>query len=64
LGGMADLAILEVVEVQAGVASEEAPVGEVLELEVLEAVLAEEALVAAVVLEVAPVGEEDSLSNI
>ena len=76
MGGTVDLVILEVVEVQAVVASEEA-------LEVQAVVVSEEALVveavlvvvpvaevqaggalAAVVLAVVPVGQEDNLSNI
>jgi hypothetical protein len=52
---MVDLVILEVVEVQAGVVSEEALV--------VEAVRAE-AVLAVEVLAVVPVGEEDNLSNI
>ena len=56
MGGMVDLVILEVLEMQVGVASEEA-----LEVEVLAAAGPEaEAALAAVV----PVGEEDNLPNI
>jgi len=60
LGGMVDLVVLEVVEVQVAVASEEALVVEAVLVVVPEAeVLAEEALAAVV-----PVAEEDNLSNI